>query len=225
MQQSFSAVFFDCSGVIIDSNFHQFVSWKRLFEEEGVPFTIADFQMKVSGGTRESGIRAVMGNIADERIRDLSKRKQEIFDKLIAVDVPGPFPGIADLLSTLRARNIALAVTSSSRNAKALLKRAHLTKYFDYIETPEDNVLVFNERDLFLHAMGEMGKKPEECIVVEDAPSSIDVAKKLGAFVIGIAIIAPPEVLHRADRVVTHQKELQHILFSLCAPLHDVTRI
>lgn len=215
MSRSFSAILFDCSGVVIDSNFHQFISWKRLFEEEGVPFTMADFQIKVSGGTRESGIRTIMGDISEERIQKMARRKQKIFDQFIALDAPSPFPGIIDLLNALRRRGLALATVSASRNARPLLTRAGLASYFDAIITPSVKSLVFSEEELYMQAMRELGRTPKECVVVEDSPLSIAIAKKVGAFVIGISIIASPDALRRADTVVVNHTELYDLLLQM----------
>ncbi|MDO8581400.1 MAG: HAD family phosphatase [bacterium] len=215
MRQSPSAILFDCSGVIIDSNFHQFISWKRLFEEEGVPFTMVDFQTKVSGGTREMGIRKMMGNISEERVQEMAQRKQKIFDQFIALDAPRPFSGIVELLSTLQRRGVALATVSASRNARILLTRADLLSYFHTIVTPPVKPLIFSDEELYMRAMRELGKGPKECVVVEDSPVSIATAKKIGAFTIGIAIIAVPDALQQADRVVANHKELRDVLLEM----------
>ncbi len=218
MRQSFSAILFDCSGVVIDSNFHQFISWKRLFEEEGVPFTMVDFQTKVSGGAREIGIRGVMGKISEERVQEMAQRKQKIFDQFISLDAPEPFPGIVDLLKELRGRGIALATVSASRNTHTLLTRAGLLPYFNVVVAPPEKSLIFSEKELYVRAMKELNKEPEECIVVEDSPSSILTAKKIGAFTIGLAVIAASDALH-ADRVVANHKELRDVLVQMF-PLH-----
>lgn len=217
MGKDFLAIIFDCSGVVIDSNVHQFFSWKRLFDEEGVPFTMVDFQTKVSGQTREAGMRSVMGVVSDGKIEELCTRKQEIFDQLVAVEVPGPFPGIAQLLADLRSRNMLLAVASSSRNARSLLTRADIARYFDVIAVPESDALLFSD-DLFHRAVKQLGKKPEQCIVVEDSPMSITEANALGAYTIGIAMITPPEALSHADAVVANHTELRDLLLHLCTP-------
>lgn len=216
MKQSFSAVIFDCARVIVDCNFHQFVSWKRLFEEEGIAFSMSDFQTKVSGVSREAGIRAVLGDIAPERIVELSQRKHEIFEKLIAIDTPSPFFGIKDLLSTLRRRNIALAATSVSKHARMLMQKTQLLSSFNTVLMPADQITPFNEKKLFVRAMKELQKNPKECVIVESSPSNIRRAKETDAFVIGVAIITSPDLLREADRVVMNHKELATLLLDLC---------
>ncbi|MDO8581392.1 MAG: HAD-IA family hydrolase [bacterium] len=216
MRQPYNVIIFDCDGVIINSSFHYFISWKRIFDEEGVPFTMVDYQMKVSGGTRRVGFRKIMGELSDKKIEALSRRKQEFFEQLIAIDPPQPFPGMTELLEFFRNKNITLALTSSSKNAYATLTRTNLLSYFDVVVTPHHAPTLDTDTELFRLTMQQLGKKPSECIVVEDSPTSIAEAKALGAFVVGLSVIVPPEALKNADAVATGHKDLLPVLSRLC---------
>jgi len=216
----FSAVIFDCAGVVIDCSFHQFVAWRRMFEEEGASLTMTDFQTKISGRIREEAIREVLGNdLSDERLEELSNRKQEIFDQFIALDMPGSFPGIVDILTTLRERGVKLCVASASRNAAKLLNHAKVSQYFDAVVTPSSHSVTSSEKDLYTLSLKELGVQLNECIVVEDTPLSIAVAKKMGIFTVGITVMVPASALADADRVVADHNELRKVLCSEFFPL------
>ncbi len=216
MKKPYTAVIFDCDGVVINSSFHYFVSWKRIFDEEGVPFTMVDYQMKVSGGTRRTAFRTIMGNLSEEKIAELSKRKQEIFEQLIAIDPPQPFPGMTELFEFLRSKNVKVALTSSSANAYATLKRTNLLPCFDVVVTPHHAPTLNTDTELFRLTMQQLGKSPSECVVIEDSPTSITEAKELGAFVVGLSVIVPPEGLKNADTVAAGPKDLRPLLVRLC---------
>lgn len=210
-QQSLTAIIFDCYGVIIDNVFANFIAWKRLFEEEGVPFTMVDFQMKLSGGTREKGLRDMMGAITDGKFAELLQRKHEIFQQVKKVNPPELFPGVHTFLSVLRTRHIKTAVASASRNALDDLKRLHCSALFDHIVYPSQPGET-SDKELFVIAMQQLRKKPDECIVIEDSPRSIRDAKELGTYVVGLTTSVPAEALHGADVIVKRHTELFDLL-------------
>lgn len=177
---------------------------------------MVDYQMKVSGGTRRTAFRTIMGNLSEEKIEELSRRKQEIFEQLIAIDPPQPFPGMTELLSFLREKNIKIALTSTSKNAYAMLARTNLLSCFDVVVTPHNAPNMDTDMELFRLTMQQLGKSPKECVIIEDSPTSIAEAKELGAFVIGVSVIVPPEVLKNADAVATGPKDLRPLLVRLC---------
>lgn len=213
------AVLFDCYGVVLDNNFAQYISWKRLLDEQGIPFTIVDFQMKATGGTREEGIRQIMGELSQEKIKELGDRKQEIFNEIREMNPPELFPGIFDLLSTLKKRGLLTAIVSASMNAKEDTSRVHLDRVVSAIVEPsmvkKGHVC---DKDLFQVAMETLNVHPAQCIVVEDAPRSIKNARELGAYVIGIATNVPAVALQDAHVIVQGHTELRDLLLRLCTP-------
>ena len=72
-------------------------------------------------------------------------------------------------LADLHERGYKIALGSSSRNAKIILKKVALEEAFDAISKPDPEV--------FLKAAEYLDLQPEECIVVEDAYAGIDAAK------------------------------------------------
>ncbi len=177
---------------------------------------MVDYQMKVSGGMRRTAFRTIMGNISEEKIEELSRRKQEIFEQLVAIDPPQPYPGMVELLSFLREKNIKIALTSTSKNAYAMLAQTNLLSCFDVVVTPHNTPNVNTDKEFFRLTMEQLGKSPNECVVIEDSPTSIAEAKELGAFVIGLSVIVPPEVLKNADAIATGPKDLRPLLVRVC---------
>ena len=72
-------------------------------------------------------------------------------------------------LADLHERGYKIALGSSSRKAKIILKKVALEEAFDAISKPDPEV--------FLKAAEYLDLQPEECIVVEDAYAGIDAAK------------------------------------------------
>jgi len=62
--------------------------------------------------------------------------------------------------------------------------------------------------DIFLYAGNHVKAKPEECLVIEDAPHGIEAARRAGMRSIGIATTFPRELLKAATQVVDSFAEI-----------------
>ncbi|MGA2800783.1 MAG: HAD family phosphatase [Verrucomicrobiota bacterium] len=56
--------------------------------------------------------------------------------------------------------------------------------------------------DVFLHAAGRLGAKPENCLVIEDAPHGVEAAKRAGMKCIALTTTYDRQILSNADTVV-----------------------
>lgn len=57
--------------------------------------------------------------------------------------------------------------------------------------------------DPYLLAADRIGSRPEECVVIEDAPAGIEAGKSAGAFVVALRTTHEPEELTAADLVIS----------------------
>ena len=93
------------------------------------------------------------------------------------------------LLEELKDHQIPMAVVTSSTKERAenILKILNLKKYFDFIVSAED---AKNEpsAEAFSIAVKKLGLSPRDCIVIEDAASGIQAAKKAGCKTMGYSI-------------------------------------
>jgi HAD superfamily hydrolase (TIGR01509 family) len=97
-------------------------------------------------------------------------------------------------LTTLRNYGIKTAVGSSSRNAKLILKKTDLRKYFDAVSDGTNISKPKPDPEVFLKASRFIGIEPKDCIVVEDAVAGIDAAANAGMDSAAIASAAGYEV-------------------------------
>jgi beta-phosphoglucomutase-like phosphatase (HAD superfamily) len=56
--------------------------------------------------------------------------------------------------------------------------------------------------DIFLHAASRLDAKPENCLVIEDAPHGVEAAKRAGMKCIALTTTYDRQILCNADLVV-----------------------
>ena len=89
-------------------------------------------------------------------------------------------PGVGVLLDDLKAAKVKIALGSSSKNARDVIRRLGIAEYMDAVA---DGYSVINPKpapDVFLHAAEQLGLSPAQCVVVEDADAGVEAAKSAG---------------------------------------------
>lgn len=95
-------------------------------------------------------------------------------------------PGAKELLDELKSRGYKLAVASASKNAKPVIKNLGVEHVFDQISDGYSVEKTKPAPDLFLYTAKQLGLKPEECVVIEDAEAGIEAALAAGMTAVGI---------------------------------------
>lgn len=83
-------------------------------------------------------------------------------------------------LDALRAGGLKLGIGSSSRNARLILDRIGLGKYFDAVTDGTEISHSKPDPEVFLTTARKLTRAPAECLVVEDAPAGIEAACRAG---------------------------------------------
>ena len=142
------------------------------------------------------GISIPYGDPSDdpdkETICGLGNKKNIFFNKVLARDGVEVYGSTIDLIRQLKDERIKIGVASSSKNCKAVLKRAGLLELF---ETRVDGEVSAElglkgkpEPDIFIKASDNLGVLYNLTIIVEDAVSGVQAGKKDGfGLVLGIA--------------------------------------
>ena len=192
------AFIFDLDGVIADTTDLHYASWKRLAEEEGIPFD-RTVNERLRGLTRPASLEIVLGGrkVSSARQEELLARKNRYYLALLQRMTPEDIlPGVVPLLEEIRAAGWRLGVGSASRNARAVLHQLGLLAWFDAIADGHSVSRSKPAPDVFLAAARMLDVPPESCVVIEDAPAGIEAARAAGMKVVGVG----PEVrLGHAD--------------------------
>lgn len=229
----FDAVLFDLDGVLTPTAQIHRTAWAQMFDaflagRGQPPFTDADYFAHVDGRPRTDGVRAFLASrgvtLPDgepddpedaETVNGLGNRKNAAFNAVLARDGIAPYPASARLLDALRRRGTAMAVVSSSRNARPVLDAAGISDDFACVVDGEDaathQLAGKPAPDTFLRAAQVLGVDPARAVVVEDATSGV-AAGRAGRFglVIGVDRGAGADALTDAgaDVVVTDLDEV-----------------
>jgi beta-phosphoglucomutase len=181
-------VIFDLDGVLTDTCEFHYLGWQRLADEEGLPFD-RQTNEALRGIPRRESLLRILGNrpATEEQIQEMMARKNHYYQEFIEGVTPNNLlPGALELLRELKAASVKVAVGSASKNAKVVLGRLGIGKLVDAVV---DGYSVTQHKpapDLFLHAAGQLGLAPEQCVVVEDAESGVEAALAAGMWAVGL---------------------------------------
>ena len=185
------AVLFDLDGVLVSTDEYHYHSWKKLSAEEGFTFFDHEFNHKFRGVARMECVEIITKASGKQytpaQKQELADRKNRYFiESLSKVTTEVLLPGALSTLHELRNRGIKIAVASNSRNALTIIKQVKIEHLLDAIV---DGHQIENSKpnpEVFLLAAKNVGVSPAHCLVVEDAVTGIESAKRAGMKSLGI---------------------------------------
>jgi len=210
------AFIFDLDGVLVDTAEFHYRGWKRLADEEGIPFDRKANEALRGIPRRESLLLILQGRSFPEvKIQEMMERKNRYYVEFIQEITPyDMLPGALELLQDIRRSGLKSAIGSASKNTCQVVDKLGIEPLIDAIS---DGYSVENPKpapDLFLHVAGQLGLPPALCVVVEDATAGVQAAIAGGFLSIGLG---PMERVGAADLVFPSLEgvHLQQILSAL----------
>lgn len=188
MTDGLRGVIFDLDGVITDTAEYHYQAWKRLADEEGLPFN-REINEACRGITRRDSLMVVLGGRpeSEERMQELMARKQRYYEESLDRITPDDLlPGVADLLDLLDEAGIPYALASASKNARPVCERLGIV---DRLATLADGYSVERQKpfpDLFRFAAAGMNLPASRCLVVEDAAAGAEAGLAAGMAVLAL---------------------------------------
>lgn len=184
------AVIFDLDGVIVSTDECHYRAWKRMADEEGIPFD-RKINQRLRGVSRMESLAIVLEKAdrpySEEQKADLAQRKNGYYRGLLggltSADI---LPGAMALLEELKRRGVRIAIGSSSKNTPTILEKIGLGHYFDAVADGNGITKSKPDPEVFLLAAKLLDMPPRECVVVEDAYAGITAAKAGGMKAVGV---------------------------------------
>ncbi len=190
-------VIFDLDGVIVSTDKLHYKAWKRMAEKEHIYFDEI-INHRLRGVSRMTSLEIILEksekSYSDKEKNELAKYKNDYYVKLLEVLSKNDIlPGIMQIIYSLKEKKIKVAIGSSSRNAKKILKNIDLLDEFEAISDGTNISKSKPDPEVFLKAAEMLKIKPANSAVVEDALSGIEAAKNAGmlAFATGDAKNSP----------------------------------
>src|SRR4051812_37678388 len=202
-------VIFDMDGVLVDSYQAHFVSWSRLYDELGVPYSEADFASDFGRTSRDILRRQFGEDFSLDEIRKLDERKEALFRDVLQGNFP-TMDGAVELIDALAADGFLMAVGSSGppENIALCLDKLGRRKKFAAVVTGADVSRGKPDPQVFELAASRLGVPPGSCAVVEDAVHGVEAANRAGMLSVGLTGTVERERLASAALVVDSLADL-----------------
>ena len=183
---------FDLDGVIVDTAKYHYLAWKSLAEDLGFDFPEIHNE-KLKGVSRMASLEVVLAvggiSLSPEEKQELADRKNRRYIEFIRnIGKDELLPGAEEYLLELKKRKYPAALGSASRNAPLILDGLGIRELFEAVVDGNTVAEAKPDPAVFLAAAKLLGKKPENCIVFEDAAAGIQAALNAGMTAVGIGL-------------------------------------
>ncbi len=182
---SFRAAVLDFDGLILETEGTCFASWRAIFREHGVEYTLDEFRELV-GSTRTAHEHFEARCGRPRSWPALERRRREI-ELRLQQDLSLQ-PGVESLLHEAHALGLAtgLASSSSHRWVDPLLGAHGLLERFDAVVCREDAARAKPEPDLYLEAMRRLAAPAGASVAFEDSQAGTLAARRAGMWCVAV---------------------------------------
>jgi beta-phosphoglucomutase len=177
----YKAIIFDLDGVICFTDEYHYLAWKQLADKLGIPFD-RQINERLRGVSRMDSLEIILEKytgpeLTQEDKEKLATEKNDIYRKSLEnMSTKDLSDEVRDTLNSLREKGLKLAIGSSSKNTRFILKQIGLEDFFDAISDGTNITRSKPDPEVFLKAAEFVSEDPKDCLVVEDAEAGIDAA-------------------------------------------------
>ncbi len=203
-------VLFDLDGVIVDTLHYHYLAWKHMFGKlGGTPVTELSVLLHEGRNSREILpilMKETGVNIPEDQQHDFIEEKRAYFRTIVHVT---QYPGAFEVIDELRRRGfkVALVTACALKNMQHNLNRQEQA-HFDFIITGDEVPRAKPFPDPYLTAARQLGLRPEECVVVENAPLGIESARNAGMYCVAVETTLGKDYLTSANLILHNVTDL-----------------
>lgn len=222
---AYAGIIFDFNGVLLWDADLQERAWLDFSRKlRGTPFSTDEMIQIMHGRTNSYILEYLIGHpLKEKELQELTERKEDTYRRL-CLDQGDAFrlaPGAVELLEHLKRRGIPRTIATSSPkiNLDFFIDHLELYRWFEPTAIAYDDGTFPGKPapDIYVRAAANIGLDPSDCVVIEDAISGIEAARRAG---IGRVYALGPSQRHGALRglagveaVISQLDELPTSLF------------
>jgi len=190
---SCSAILFDLDGVLVDSTRSVDRQWRLWSNEHGID---PQKTVAIAHGRRTSEVIRILTPHLPAEEETIRLEAREAADRE-GVEV---MPGAAELLHSIPHGRWSVVTSGTRRLATSRLHLANLPLP-QVLISADDVVQGKPHPEPYLKGAQQLGVRPEDCLVIEDAPAGIQAARAGGMKVIALPSTFPASELRHADAI------------------------
>jgi len=183
----YKAILFDMDGVLIESEFLMRDSAIQALADYGIQAKHEDF-LEFTGMGEDRFVGGVAEKHGHTYVTAMKDLAYDYYGKRVMAEAHIP-EGVKEMLQTLHAKGITLAVCSAAdlRKVRYNIQAIGVDEsIFTALVTGSDVERKKPFPDIYLEGARQVGMKPEDCLVVEDAISGIQAAHAAGMDAVGV---------------------------------------
>ena len=181
---------FDLDGVITNTEDYHFDAWKSICFSLNYDLS-AEKNEELKGVSRSECLDKILKwanlNISSKEFNEILEKKNNLYlNKISNIDSSNIIKGVYDFIENAKKHNHLIALYSSSKNAKFILKKLNLYSYFDAIVDGNSVKASKPDPEGFILASKLTNSNPKNCVVFEDSEAGIIAGNKINMTTIGI---------------------------------------
>lgn len=208
------AFLFDLNGTLIDDmSYHHEVWYEILVNDLGAKLSWEEVKHQMYGRNDELLTR-VFGpeKFSRQEIEKISMGKEVRYQSKYRNNI-ALLPGLASFLRRSYERKIKMAIGSAAIpfNIDFVLDALNIRHYFETIVSADDVTSSKPDPQTYLLAASQIGVKPADCIVFEDAPKGVESAQKAGMRAVVLTTTHPESDFKQYTNVLLFSKDYEFL--------------